>query len=54
MEYLDMFIREILRIFPIAPLVINRETVENFPIKDIGIIPAGTVVTVDMYIQCTF
>jgi cytochrome P450 len=49
MEYLDMFIRETLRMFPIAPLVINRETTEDFPIKDIGIIPAGTAITVDMY-----
>jgi thromboxane-A synthase len=49
MEYLDMFIRETLRMFPIAPFAINRETVEDFPIKDIGVIPAGTVITVDMY-----
>jgi cytochrome P450 len=49
MDYLDMFIRETLRMFPIAPVAINRESAEDFHIKDIGVIPAGTVITVDMY-----
>ncbi|CAF3954626.1 unnamed protein product [Rotaria sp. Silwood1] len=49
MEYLDMFIREVLRMYPIAPIVINRESTEDFHINGIGTIPAGTIVTVDMY-----
>ena len=49
MDYLDMFIRETLRMFPIAPTVISRQSTEDVRIKDFGIIPAGTVVTVDMY-----
>lgn len=49
MEYLDMFIRETLRMFPIAPSVITRKSTEDFHIKDMATIPAGTVITVDMF-----
>jgi cytochrome P450 len=49
MSYLDMFIRETLRMYPIAPLVINRQSTEEFHIKGIGKIPVGTRIAVDMY-----
>jgi cytochrome P450 len=49
MDYLDMFIRETLRMYPIAPAGITRQNSEDFYINNIGIIPAGTTVTVDMY-----
>jgi thromboxane-A synthase len=49
MDYLDMFVREILRMYPIAPLVINRQSTEEFHIKGIGTVPAGTCIAVDMY-----
>ncbi|CAF1111848.1 unnamed protein product [Rotaria sordida] len=48
-EYLDMFIRETLRLYPIAPVVVNRQSSEDFHIKGIGTIPAGTRIAVDMY-----
>jgi cytochrome P450 len=49
MDYLDMFIRETLRMYPIAPAGLTRQNSEDFYINNIGIIPAGTTVTVDMY-----
>ena len=49
MDYLDMFIREVLRMYPIAPLVVNRQSTEDFEIKDVATIPAGTRIAVDMY-----
>jgi cytochrome P450 len=49
MEYLDMFVREIFRMYPIAPLIINRQSTEEFHIKNIGTIPAGTRTAIDMY-----
>ncbi|CAF1203675.1 unnamed protein product [Rotaria sp. Silwood1] len=49
MEYLDMFIRETLRMYPILPMVINRQSSEDFHIKGIGTIPAGTRIAIDMY-----
>jgi cytochrome P450 len=49
MDYLDMFIRETLRMFPIASGAINRQSNEDFCIKDMGVVPAGTLITVDMY-----
>ena len=49
MDYLDMFIRETLRMYPIAPMVVNRQSTEEFHIKGVGMIPAGTRIAVDMY-----
>jgi thromboxane-A synthase len=49
MDYLDMFIRETLRMYPIVPVAISRQNVEDFHIKNFGTIPAGTAVTVDIY-----
>jgi thromboxane-A synthase len=49
MDYLDMFIRETLRMYPIAPIVINRQSTEEFFIKGIGTIPVGTRIAVDIY-----
>ncbi|CAF1401005.1 unnamed protein product [Rotaria sordida] len=49
MDYFDMFIRETLRIFPIAPTAISRQSNEDFRIKDFGTVPAGTLIAVDMY-----
>jgi cytochrome P450 len=48
-DYLDMFIRETLSMYPILPMVINRQSTEEFYIKNIGKIPVGTRVAVDMY-----
>ncbi|CAF1139090.1 unnamed protein product [Rotaria sp. Silwood1] len=49
MEYLDMFIREGLHMYPIVPVVINRQSTEDFHIRNVRTIPAGTIVTVDIY-----
>jgi len=49
MDYLDMFLREVLRMYPIAPIAISRQNSEDFYIKDIGTIPAGTAITTDIY-----
>ncbi|CAF2550533.1 unnamed protein product [Rotaria sp. Silwood2] len=49
MDYLDMFIRETLRMFPIAPTAITRQSTDDFPIEGIGVVPAGTLITVDVY-----
>lgn len=49
MDYLDMFIRETLRMFPIAPGVLTRRSTDDFQIKEYGSIPAGTLVIADMY-----
>ena len=49
MDYLDMFIREVLRFYPIAPFVINRQSSEAFEIKGVGTIPPGTRIAVDIY-----
>ncbi|CAF1145873.1 unnamed protein product [Adineta steineri] len=48
MDYLDMFIRETLRMYPIVPIAINRQSTEDFQIKGIGTIPAGTIIGIDM------
>ncbi|CAF3501695.1 unnamed protein product [Rotaria sp. Silwood1] len=48
MEYLDMFIRETLRMYPIVPVVVNRQSSEDFHIEGIGTIPAGTCIAVDI------
>ncbi|CAF1405308.1 unnamed protein product, partial [Rotaria sordida] len=49
MDYLDMFIRETLRMYPIIPGVINRQSTKDFQIDNFGTIPAGTIVNIDMY-----
>ncbi|CAF1212484.1 unnamed protein product [Didymodactylos carnosus] len=49
MEYLDWFIRETLRFYPIVPVAVNRESSEPFEIKGVGTIPAGTQISIDMY-----
>lgn len=49
MDYLDMFARETLRMYPIAPVAINRQNTEDFHVKGYGVIPKGTCVTVDIY-----
>ena len=36
MDYLDMFIREVLRMFPIAPGVVTRTSAEDFEVKGYG------------------
>ncbi|CAF3502318.1 unnamed protein product [Rotaria sp. Silwood1] len=43
MEYLDMFIRETLRMYPIVPVVVNRQSSEDFHIEGIGTIPAAWI-----------
>lgn len=48
-EYLDMFIRETLRMYPIAPLVVSRQNAEEYHLKNFGTIPIGTSITTDMY-----
>jgi cytochrome P450 len=49
MEYLHMFVRETLRMYLIALLIINRQSTEEFHIKNIGTIPVGTRIAIDMY-----
>ena len=49
MDYLDMFIRETLRMYPIAPTVITRQSTEEFRIPGFGTIPVGTRIALDMY-----
>lgn len=48
-EYLDWFIRETLRIYPITPIVINRECSEEVDIPGLGRIYPGTKITLDIY-----
>ncbi|CAF2145938.1 unnamed protein product [Rotaria magnacalcarata] len=49
MEYLDWFIRETLRMYPITPIIINRECAEQIDLPGIGRISPGTKITLDMY-----
>ena len=49
MDYLDWFIRETLRMFPITPIIINRECAEEIDLPGVGRIYPGTKVTLDMY-----
>lgn len=49
MDYLDMFIREVLRMFPIAPSSINRQCAEDCYIEGVGTVPSGTLISIDMY-----
>ena len=49
MDYLDMFIREVLRMFPIVPGVVTRTSADDFQVKGYGVLPAGTLIAADMY-----
>jgi thromboxane-A synthase len=49
MEYLDWFIRETLRMYPITPIIINRECSEEIYLPELGCILPGTKLTLDMY-----
>ncbi|UJR37833.1 hypothetical protein I4U23_030523 [Adineta vaga] len=49
MDYLDYFIRETLRMYPITPIIINRECSEQIDIPGLGRIHPGTKLTLDMY-----
>ncbi|CAF1214313.1 unnamed protein product [Rotaria magnacalcarata] len=49
MKYLDWFIRETLRMYPITPIVINRECSEEINVQGLCCISPGTKVTLDMY-----
>ena len=49
MKYLDWFIRETLRLYPITPIIINRQCSEEVYLPGLGCITPGTKVTLDMY-----
>ena len=49
MEYLDWFIRETLRMYPITPIIVNRECSEETNLPKIGSISPGTKIILDMY-----
>ncbi|CAF4625554.1 unnamed protein product [Rotaria sp. Silwood1] len=49
MEYLDWFIRETLRMYPITPIIINRQCSEEINLPGLGSISPGTKFTLDMY-----
>jgi len=49
MEYLDWFIRETLRMYPITPIIINRQCSEEIYLPGLGYILPGTKLTLDMY-----
>jgi len=48
LEYLDWFIRETLRLYPIAPFIVNRQCNKECQIGQLKI-EEGTNITVDMY-----
>jgi cytochrome P450 len=48
LEYLDWFIRETLRLYPIAPFIVNRECNKECQIGQFKI-EVGTNIAVDMY-----
>ncbi|CAF2534470.1 unnamed protein product [Rotaria sp. Silwood2] len=48
MEYLDMVIRETLRMYPIATFVNSRQSEKDFHIQGIGTMPAGIQITADV------
>ena len=49
MDYLDWFIRETLRLYPITPIIVNRECFEQVDLPGLGRIYPGTKLTLDMY-----
>jgi len=49
MDYLDWFIRETLRMYPITPIIINRECSEDMDLPGLGKVVAGTKLTLDIY-----
>ncbi|CAF3661987.1 unnamed protein product [Rotaria sordida] len=49
MDYLDMFIRETFRMYPIIQSIINRQNSEEFHIENVGTIPVGTIITGSIY-----
>jgi cytochrome P450 len=49
MDYLEWFIQETLRMYPITPIIINRECSEEIDLPGIGRISPGTKITLDMY-----
>jgi cytochrome P450 len=49
MKYLDWFIRETLRMYPITPIIINRQCSEEIYLPGLGCIAPGTKLTLDMY-----
>jgi cytochrome P450 len=49
MDYLDWFVRETLRMYPITPIIINRECSEQIDLPGLGRIHPGMKVTLDMY-----
>ncbi|CAF0894181.1 unnamed protein product [Adineta ricciae] len=49
MNYLEWFIQETLRMYPITSIIINRECSEPIDLPGLGRIHPGTKVTLDMY-----
>ncbi len=49
MDYLDWFIRETLRMYPITPIIVNRECSEQIDLPGLGTIYPGTKLALDMY-----
>ncbi|CAF4032085.1 unnamed protein product [Rotaria sordida] len=49
MDYLDMFIRETLRMYPTVQNIINRQNSAEFHIENVGTIPVGTIITGSIY-----
>lgn len=49
MQYLDWFIRETLRMYPITPIILNRQCSEEIHLPKLGRISPGTKFALDMY-----
>lgn len=49
LDYLDWFVREALRIYPVTPIVVNRQCSENIVLPGFGRISSGTKLTLDIY-----
>ncbi|CAF5028490.1 unnamed protein product, partial [Rotaria sp. Silwood1] len=49
MDYLDSFIRETLRMYPITPSIVNRQSTHEFYIGKIGTIPIGTIISANTH-----